>query len=312
MSVTRKILIFCFLLICPSVLYAGITIETKNGATLEWDNYTEEANQYCTFKYGGRICISKNDVSSFKQEERSDIDVVMQSTVNQPTASSSIPSSAYSESEAGMVIEKKQSFEGINANISRWCAEKGGNINVTTCILKEYSVEAGSPNISLLDKAQETARNTGKSPGVLVYHSGRNEDYSALQDLKARAEYRGIMVWVDKPGDYQPPTIQKQEIVVASPQPAPRPSKPTNQVVTIRTGGPKPTTQSAPMIQPRQVQTPKQEPKVVTKEVVRREVVTVPQEPVIIYKEKIVEVPVKQQQRCLDGLPKYSWDISCK
>lgn len=142
MSVTRKILIFCFLLICPSVLYAGITIETKNGAIFEWDNYTEEENQYCTFKYSGRICVQKMDVASFKQNNRSDIDMVIQPII-QPTASNSTPGIAYAESQTDKGTEKERPLEGMNADIYQWCAEKGGQVSHSACLLGEYIVESG-------------------------------------------------------------------------------------------------------------------------------------------------------------------------
>lgn len=109
----KRIVLIVFLLLYPSILLAGVIIEMKSGATLEWEDYTEETNQYCTFKYGGQICVSKNDVVSFKQDRRG-IDIVIQPTVS---------SSSTSEHQALMDNEKKRLLEEINAEIDKLKAE---------------------------------------------------------------------------------------------------------------------------------------------------------------------------------------------
>ena len=44
----------------------SIKLTLKNGNTMTWNNYFENEDQYCTYKYDGFFCISADSVASIK------------------------------------------------------------------------------------------------------------------------------------------------------------------------------------------------------------------------------------------------------
>ena len=43
-------------------------VKLKNGRTLQWKNYAEKENRYCTASGGGELCLNKSDVASIEAE----------------------------------------------------------------------------------------------------------------------------------------------------------------------------------------------------------------------------------------------------
>lgn len=78
---TIVITIFLLVFLIPSV-EAGIILKLKNGNTMTWSNFTEEADQYCTQKSSGKFCMPKSAVASIaaKDEENPDAVVIVNKT----------------------------------------------------------------------------------------------------------------------------------------------------------------------------------------------------------------------------------------
>lgn len=80
---TTVITVFLLVFLIPGA-EAGTILKLKNGNTMEWSNFTEEADQYCTQKSIGLFCIPKNSVASIvaKEEENPDAVVIVNKSSN--------------------------------------------------------------------------------------------------------------------------------------------------------------------------------------------------------------------------------------
>ncbi len=85
-------IVLALILLPVSFVFAGenpVTVTLTNGSTFKWQHYNDTDDSYCTYKWGGQLCIQKKDVKSIveiKDDTPKDAHVVYSHTKKNDTA----------------------------------------------------------------------------------------------------------------------------------------------------------------------------------------------------------------------------------
>lgn len=64
---TWVFVVFTILLIVPTMAHADFLLQTKDGKSFTWPNFTLEDNNYCTWNNGGQFCVPLSEIVSIKE-----------------------------------------------------------------------------------------------------------------------------------------------------------------------------------------------------------------------------------------------------